>query len=125
MTSVEKSRPPDNVIKAVGSALLARVTYWCGEERTSRHIVADRTALPTLESHNTWFDVHSAKGSNDLTTRELNVLGELCRWHSNKTIGRHLDLAENTVKLHLKSIYRKLDLESWTETIHAAIQHVS
>lgn len=62
-------------------------------------------------------------GPNDLTTRELNVLRELCRGHSNKTIGRHLDLSENTVKFHLKSVYRKLGVESRTAAIAAAIQH--
>jgi LuxR family maltose regulon positive regulatory protein len=58
VTSVE-NHGPDNVLKAVGSALLARVMYWRGEDRESARILL-RTALPTLESHNTWFDVYSA-----------------------------------------------------------------
>ena len=61
-------------------------------------------------------------GPDDLTTREFNVLRELCRGHSNKTIGRRLDLSENTVKFHLKSIYRKLGVESRAAAIASAIQ---
>ena len=61
-------------------------------------------------------------GPNDLTTREFNVLRELCRGHSNKAIGRRLDLSENTVKFHLKSIYRKLGVESRAAAIASAIQ---
>ena len=61
-------------------------------------------------------------GSNDLTTREFNVLCELCRGYSNKAIGRRLDLSENTVKFHLKSVYRKLGVDSRAAAIAAAVQ---
>lgn len=44
--------------------------------------------------------------------REREVLAELGRGHSNKQIARLLNLSENTVKFHLKNIYRKLGADS-------------
>ena len=43
-----------------------------------------------------------------LTSREIDVLKGLLRGLSNKEIGRDLQLAEITVKLHMRSIFRKI-----------------
>ena len=56
------------------------------------------------------------------STRELAVLRELCNGRSNKTIGQFLDLSENTVKFHLKRIFKKLGAESRAGAITAALQ---
>lgn len=56
------------------------------------------------------------------STRELAVLRELCNGRSNKAIGQFLDLSENTVKFHLKRIFKKLGTESRTGAITAALQ---
>ena len=47
-------------------------------------------------------------GSSILSPREYDVLVELAEGHSNKVIARKLDLTENTVKFHLRSLYEKL-----------------
>lgn len=57
-----------------------------------------------------------------LSARELAVLGELCVGRTNKEIGRQLDLAENTVKFHLKRIYEKLGAHTRSGAVTAAIQ---
>jgi LuxR family transcriptional regulator, maltose regulon positive regulatory protein len=62
------------------------------------------------------------EGPNELSARELEVLRELCQGRSNKVIGRLLDLSENTVKFHLKGIYRKLAVDSRAAAIVAATQ---
>jgi LuxR family maltose regulon positive regulatory protein len=54
--------------------------------------------------------------------RELAVLRELCNGRSNKAIGQVLDLSENTVKFHLKRIFKKLGAESRAAAITAALQ---
>jgi DNA-binding NarL/FixJ family response regulator len=53
-----------------------------------------------------------------LTPRELDVLRRLCRGMANKEIARDLDLQEVTVKLHVKTLYRKIDARNRT---HAAM----
>lgn len=53
-----------------------------------------------------------------LNTRETEVLGGLCRGLSNKEIARELGLQEVTIKLHVKTLCRKLEARNRT---HAAM----
>jgi two-component system nitrate/nitrite response regulator NarL len=48
-----------------------------------------------------------ATPKSDLSPRELDVLRCLTNGQSNKAIGRSLEIAETTVKIHLKRILRK------------------
>jgi len=50
-----------------------------------------------------------------LTAREKDVLLGLTEGKSNKEIARDLDLTEPTVKLHMKTLYRKLDVNNRTQ----------
>ena len=50
-----------------------------------------------------------------LSEREMQVLGGLCRGLSNKEIARELDLQEVTIKLHVKTLCRKLDAKNRTQ----------
>ncbi|WP_428959769.1 LuxR C-terminal-related transcriptional regulator [Xanthomonas oryzae] len=54
--------------------------------------------------------------------RELEVLAQLARGYSNKQIARCLHLSENTVKFHLKNLYRKLDARSRESALGQAVQ---
>ncbi|MEJ6391911.1 response regulator transcription factor [Gymnodinialimonas sp. 2305UL16-5] len=56
--------------------------------------------------------------SDLLSERELQVLNGLCRGLANKEIARELDLQEVTIKLHVKTLCRKLDAKNRT---HAAM----
>ena len=47
-----------------------------------------------------------------LSPREQDILREIARGASNKEIGRALDIAETTVKIHVQHILRKLGLSS-------------
>jgi two-component system nitrate/nitrite response regulator NarL len=49
---------------------------------------------------------------HSLTPREREILDHIARGASNKEIGRALDIAETTVKIHVQHILRKLDLGS-------------
>ena len=60
----------------------------------------------------------SVKGSDLLTDRELDVLRGICRGQANKEIARDHDLHEATVKLHAKTLCRKLGAKNRT---HAAM----
>jgi LuxR family maltose regulon positive regulatory protein len=57
-----------------------------------------------------------------LTPQELRVLGLLAAGRTNPEIARELVVSINTVKAHLKSIYRKLDVESRLAASQAASQ---
>lgn len=59
---------------------------------------------------------------SQLTPREREVLGLLVKGNSNKQIARHLKIEEITVALHLRSIYRKLNVASRTQAVRLALQ---
>ncbi len=65
-------------------------------------------------------EFHSAENHNapELSAREREVLRGICQGHSNKEIARDLELQEVTVKLHVKTLSRKLDARNRT---HAAM----
>ena len=50
-----------------------------------------------------------------LSPRELQVLKGLTEGKSNKEIGRDLDITEPTVKLHMKTLYRKVGASNRTQ----------
>jgi two-component system nitrate/nitrite response regulator NarL len=59
---------------------------------------------------------------NILTTRELEVLRHITKGQSNKVIARNLGITDGTVKLHVKSILRKLDVHSRVEAAVMAVE---
>ncbi|RTZ61120.1 MAG: two-component system response regulator NarL [Gammaproteobacteria bacterium] len=59
---------------------------------------------------------------SDLTPREREILCHLAEGQSNKVIARHLGISDGTVKLHVKSILRKLDVHSRVEAAVMAVE---
>jgi DNA-binding NarL/FixJ family response regulator len=60
--------------------------------------------------------------SEKLTQRELDVLKEVARGKRNKEIGATLSIAEDTVKMHVKSILMKLGVNDRTEAVTSALR---
>jgi DNA-binding NarL/FixJ family response regulator len=58
-----------------------------------------------------------------LSAKEVAVLAELSHGHTNKQIAAGLWLSEQTVKFHLRNIYRKLGIKSRTEALRYAYEH--
>jgi two-component system nitrate/nitrite response regulator NarL len=50
-----------------------------------------------------------------LSPREKEILSDVVAGHSNKVIARHLEITEATVKVHLKSVLRKIRMENRTQ----------
>lgn len=59
----------------------------------------------------------------DLAARELEVLQHLVAGRRNRTIAMTLGISENTVKFHVRNLFRKLDVGSRTEAIALANSH--
>ncbi|PLW70751.1 two-component system response regulator NarL [Pseudohalioglobus lutimaris] len=55
------------------------------------------------------------KDLTELTRRELQILKYIAEGLSNKLIGRRLDIAESTVKVHVKHLLKKLGFRSRVE----------
>ncbi|MBC6402924.1 MAG: hypothetical protein GDA35_04755 [Hyphomonadaceae bacterium] len=59
-------------------------------------------------------------GGDILSVREHEILEQLALGLSNKEIARRFQLTENTIKFHLKNLYRKLDVSRRTQAIAVA-----
>ena len=60
-----------------------------------------------------------------MSARELEILKFLVAGDSNKAIARTCHLAESTVKIHLKTILRKIRVRNRTQAAIWAIQHAN
>ena len=62
-----------------------------------------------------------ARAADTLTRREADILRYLPTRLSNAEIGHRLGISQNTVKTHLKGMYRKLGVASRDDAIEAAV----
>lgn len=60
-----------------------------------------------------------------LTDRESGVLALICQGSGNKTIARKLAISDSTVRVHVRSILRKLRLQNRTQAALLAHRHLS
>ncbi|MDK1491747.1 response regulator transcription factor [Sinorhizobium sp. 7-81] len=54
-------------------------------------------------------------GQGLLTTREIQILDLICMGTQNKIIADRLGLSENTVKVHVRNLYKKMNVRNRTE----------
>ncbi|MFE4835445.1 LuxR C-terminal-related transcriptional regulator [Arthrobacter sp. NPDC056691] len=59
----------------------------------------------------------------NLAARELEVLQHLAAGNRNRTIASAMGISENTVKFHVRNLFKKLDVGSRTEAIALAHNH--
>ena len=59
----------------------------------------------------------------NLSEREAQILDGLVKGHANKVIARTCDIAEATVKVHMKSILRKIHVGNRTQAAIWALEH--
>lgn len=107
-----KDAPPEELAAAIrhihdGDAVVAPTTT----RRLLKHFVAARP--PAWRT-----DVRL----KTLTSRELDVLGQIARGHSNAEIAEQLSLAEGTVKIHVGNVLRKLGLRDRVQAVVLAYE---
>jgi DNA-binding NarL/FixJ family response regulator len=61
-------------------------------------------------------------GAEDLSEREIDVIRRVATGLSNKEIGAHLSISEQTVKTYMKSILSKLDANDRSHAITIALE---
>jgi two-component system, NarL family, nitrate/nitrite response regulator NarL len=82
--------------------------------------VSTAQALPAAEKASPSTDMNDAP---QLSAREAAVLSCLVEGSSNKVIARKVDMAEATVKVHVKAILRKIRAKNRTQAAIWAINH--
>jgi two-component system, NarL family, nitrate/nitrite response regulator NarL len=58
-----------------------------------------------------------------LTDRERQIMALVCEGLSNKEIGRRLNIADGTIKVHLHHVYQKLEISNRTVLAALALSH--
>ena len=109
-----KDMEPEDVIAAIGRA--AR-----GELAVAPALTLKLAQM--LQAGQAGHDRKDLLGS--LTEREREILTHLARGESNKTIARGLDISHDTVKLHVRHILTKLNLNSRVEAAVFAVEQRS
>lgn len=84
--------------------------------------VEDRPALPL---HN---EIHlepadEPQAARQLSSREIAILERIVRGDSNKHVARFFNIAEPTVKAHVKAIFRKIGASNRTQAAIWAVNH--
>jgi two-component system nitrate/nitrite response regulator NarL len=111
-----KDMDPEDLVPALQDALL-------GKNVVAKELIGSLTRLVQGQSGRNASKSSSAGLLADLTPRELEILRHVAEGESNKTIGRALDITDGTVKLHVKSILRKLGMRSRVEAAVLAVEH--
>ena len=86
-------------------------------------ISADMTKKLFAQFRKSPTPVPAVSDTEKLTPREREILSELAIGLSNKEIARKLDVAESTVKIHLQSILKKLELNNRVQAAIYAVEH--
>jgi DNA-binding NarL/FixJ family response regulator len=91
-------------------------------EKALTDILDGRIYVPAILSESALSDVQEKSTAprrpvSGLTSRQQQVLQELLKGKSSKQIARELNIVENTVKIHLASIYRAIGVKTRAEAI--------
>ena len=68
-------------------------------------------------------NVPSLRNHHELSQREVRILDGLVKGHANKVIARTCEIAEATVKVHMKSIMRKIRVDNRTQAAIWAMEN--
>ncbi|WP_276898538.1 two-component system response regulator NarL [Frischella perrara] len=100
-----KDMEPENLLKALHSIAEGK-------------IIMDESITYIMLDYMRYGDESAIKQSHDvnlLTPREHEIFNLLVQGLSNKLIAKELDIVESTVKVHVKSIFKKLNFKSRME----------
>jgi two-component system nitrate/nitrite response regulator NarL len=88
---------------------------------TRQTMIGYNASLNGDEDETQW--TPTLRNSPRLSEREAQILDGLVRGHANKVIARSCDITEATVKVHMKSILRKIQVENRTQAAVWALEH--
>ena len=103
-----KKEPPSRILDAIR------------EVHSGGASMSPETGLKVLNAFRSLAPIRGNSGM--LTRREEDVLQELVKGNSYKTIADHLFISPHTVRFHLRSIYEKLHVHSKTEAVSKTLR---
>src|SRR5205807_884791 len=122
LTSVLESAAVVDAVKAGAIGYLLKDTRAPELRRAIKAAAAGQVQLSPQASAYLMREVRAPAMPEPLTERETEVLRLLVQGQSNKEIARDLQIAEDTVKTHVKHILAKLGVHSRTQAVLGAIR---
>ncbi len=112
-----KDMEPEELVPALNDAIQ-------GKHVVAKELIGSLTRIVQGQSGATARPPESdpASALAELTPREREILRHIAAGQSNKVIARELDITDGTVKLHVKSILRKLGVHSRVEAAVIAVE---
>lgn len=110
-----KDMDPEDLVPALEAAVRGDNVVAKEMVGTLARLVKGQTTEPAPE--------RAAGLFSELTPREQEILTHVAGGQSNKMIARVLNITDGTVKLHVKSILRKLGVHSRVEAAVLAVEH--
>ena len=120
LTSVLESAAVVGAVKAGAIGYLFKDTQAPALRRAIKAAAAGQVQLSPQASAYLMREVRASAPPEPLTEREMEVLRLLAQGQSNKEIARHLQIVEDTVKVHVKHILAKLGVQSRTQAVLCA-----
>ena len=117
LTSVLESTAVVGAVRAGAIGYLLKDIQASELRRAIKAAAAGQVQLTPQASAYLMREVRTPEAIEALTEREKEVLRLLVQGHSNKEIGRDLQIAEDTVKTHVKHIMAKLGVQSRTQAV--------
>lgn len=108
-----KDMDPEDLVPALQDAIK-------GDNVVAKELIGSLTRIVQGQPRSS---VNASAPFSDLTPREQEILHLLAEGLSNKGIARALDITDGTVKLHVKSILRKLGVHSRVEAAVIAVEN--
>ena len=122
LTSVLESAAVVGAVRAGAIGYLLKDTQAPELRRAIKAAAAGQVQLSPQASAYLMREVRTPEMTEVLTEREMEVLHLLVQGQSNKEIGRDLQIAEDTVKTHIKHILAKLGVQSRTQAVLSAMR---
>src|SRR5438874_11346516 len=120
LTSVLESTAVVGAVRAGAVGYLLKDTQAPELRRAIKAAAAGQVQLSPQAAAYLIREVRAPVLPEPLTERETEVLRLLAQGHSNKEIARHLQIVEDTVKVHVKHILAKLGVQSRTQAVLCA-----
>jgi DNA-binding NarL/FixJ family response regulator len=110
-----KDARPIDLIESVRDLMAGRSPI---SASIARHIIRQAHAVPAAPAT----EANSAPPAPTLTPREMDILWGIAKGFTYNDIAERLGISRQTVPSHIKNIYRKLEVNSRSEAVFAAVE---
>lgn len=121
ITASERQSDIDRALSAGAASFIPKTVSSDVMISALTHVAQGETYVPDLTHGET--PGPTAFKRTAMTDRQMDILRLLAVGKTNRQIGKHLDIAENTVRVHLSAIFKNLGVKTRTEAVFVAARN--